>query len=112
MYHEKLCNTLTDIDDLLACFVTERIITISEEEVIKSSSTKPGKVQKLLLNISSPLKSGCTTGFDVMLKIMKERGTLPTQDLAKEIESLLGGVDSGIKIHQGEQLRGMLICVL
>lgn len=77
-----LCDTMTDIDDLLKHFVTEKIITISEEDEIKSFSVKSEKVRKLLLNISGPLKAGNTNGFYVMLKIMKEFGTKATQDLA------------------------------
>jgi len=77
-----LCNTMTDIDDLLKYFVTEKIITLNEEEEIKSSTTKSDKVRKLLLNISGPLKAGDKNGFYVMLKIMKDHGTKATQNLA------------------------------
>ena len=84
-YYAKLCDTMTDVDDLLKYFVSEKIIAKSEEEEIKSASTKLERVRKLLLNISGPLKAGDNKGFHIMLKIMKEHGTLTTQDLAEVI---------------------------
>ena len=51
-YYAKLCDTMTDIDDLLKYFVSEEIITISEEQEIKSSSER---VRNLLRYIAGPL---------------------------------------------------------
>jgi len=78
---------MTDIDVLLRYFVAEKIISTEEEESIKSCVTKPEKVQKLLLNISGPLKAGNDSGFNAMVKIMKKYGTMATQALAKDMES-------------------------
>lgn len=80
--YATLCNTMTDVDDLLKYFVTEKIITTNEEEKIKSRATKSDRVKALLLNISGPLQAGDKNGFCVMLRIMKKYGTKATQDLA------------------------------
>jgi len=85
--YAMLCNTMTDIDDLLKYFVSEEIITINEEERIKNCSTKSDKVRMLLLIISGPLQTGDKYGFYVMLKIMKKYGTKATQSLAELIKS-------------------------
>ena len=94
-----LCNTITDIDDLLKYFVAEKIITLNEEEKIKSSATKSDKVRKLLLNISGPLKAGNTNGFYTMLKIMKDRGTKATQNLATLLSSRITTKDEPLHEH-------------
>lgn len=99
-----LCNTMTDIDDLLKYFVTEEIITINEEEKIKNHITKSDKVRMLLLRISGPLQAGNKTGFYVMLKIMKKYGTRATQDLAEFLES--STIYSGER-RQDESLKSM-----
>jgi len=83
---------MTDIDDLLKYFVSENIITLNEE-VIRSSTTKSEKVRNLLLNISGPLKAGYTNGFYVMLKIMKDRGTRATQNLATFLTARINSID-------------------
>ncbi|XP_065918394.1 NACHT, LRR and PYD domains-containing protein 12-like isoform X2 [Dysidea avara] len=94
-----LCNTMTDIDDLLKYFVAEKIITLNEEEEIKSSATKSDKVQKLLLNISDLLKAGNNNGFYIMLKIMKDRGTKATQNLATLLSSRITTKDETLPEH-------------
>ncbi|XP_065918725.1 NACHT, LRR and PYD domains-containing protein 14-like [Dysidea avara] len=94
-----LCNTMTDIDDLLKYFVAEKIITLNEEEEIKSSATKSDKVRKLLLNISGPLKAGNNNGFYTMLKIMKDRGTKATQNLATFLSSRITTKDVPLHEH-------------
>jgi len=84
---------MTDIDVLLRYFVEEKIINTEEEQNLISCVTKPEKVRKFLLNILGPLESGNESGFDVMLKIMKEHGTVATQDLAKAMESRISSFD-------------------
>jgi len=91
-----LCNTMTDIDNLLKYFVTERIITMDEEEKIKQCVTRSDKVRMLLLNISGPLKAGNESGYYVMLKVMKKYGTDATQKLAVHMESCTEYRDSSI----------------
>jgi len=106
-----LCNVLTDIDDLLNYFVAGEIITIDENEAIKSCKTKPEKVQKFLENISNPLNVGITIGYDFMMKVMKERGTLPTKLLAEKMESCVDSKHRTTKMLQGTQLIGLFKCV-
>ena len=85
--HGKLQDTMIDVDNLVKYFVTENYITTNEEEKIKTCATNSEKVRVLLTNISGPLKAGYKEVFYDMLKIMKEHGTKPTQDLAKSMES-------------------------
>ena len=81
-----LCSTVTDIDDLLPYFVAEKIISITQQEVIiKKCDTKKDKVSELLSIISGPLKAGDIKGFYTMLRIMRTRGVDATVDLAKKI---------------------------
>jgi len=82
----SLCNTITDINELLRYFVTENIINGEQEEKIKTvCTTKSDKVSKLLLYISEPLESGESNGFYTMLQIMKTHGVEVTQHLADQI---------------------------
>ena len=83
--YPALCNTITDINELLEYFVKERIITIDQREEIKTCITKSEQVSKLLLNISGPLEASNTYGFYTMLEIMKTHGVNATQDLADHI---------------------------
>jgi len=84
--YASLCNTITDINELLKYFVTENIISMDQEEVIKTSCvTKSDKVSTLLLHISCPLESGDSNGFYTMLQIMKTYGVDATQRLADQI---------------------------
>ena len=90
-YYPKLCNTLTDIDNLLPHFVQEKVITTNDlEEVnVTTPSTKKLKVQKLMTHISGPLRAGNTEVFYIMLRIMEEYGHHATQQLADQIRKSL-----------------------
>jgi len=84
--YASLCNIITDVNELLKYFVTENIISMDQEEVIKTSCvTKSDKVSTLLLHISHPLESGDSNGFYTMLQIMKICGVDATQRLADQI---------------------------
>ena len=84
--YASLCNTITDINQLLKYFVTENIINMGQEEEIKTScATNSDKVSTLLLHISRPLESGDSKGFYTMLQIMKTYGIDATQCLADQI---------------------------
>lgn len=85
--YASLCNAMTDINDLLKYFVTEKIITMDEQEEIRACITKSEKVSKLLINISGPLAAGDSKGFYTMLMIMKTYGTDATRRLADHIIS-------------------------
>ena len=78
----SLCNTLTDISNLLPFFVQEKIISTNDLEEVNSAVTTTKKVEKLLSHISGPLTAGDTKGFHKMLAIMKEHGNRSTKDLA------------------------------
>ena len=93
-HYSKLCDTLTDIRNLLPHFVTEKIIKSDDEEEISALTTSSQKVQKLLRHISGPLKAGHTRGFYTMLKIMEIYGTQATQELASQMNNSLSS--SGI----------------
>ena len=83
--YASLCDAVTDINELLKYFVTEKIITLNQQEEIKSCNTQSERVTKLLLNISGPLEAGDINGFYTMLSIMKTHGVNATQQLADHI---------------------------
>ena len=87
----KLCDTLTDIENLLPHFVDENVIKFGDLEEINAvvPSTKKHKVQKLMVHISGPLEAGNTEVFYIMLRIMEEHGHLATQQLAEEMRTSL-----------------------
>ena len=80
--YASLCDTITDINELLKYFVTEKIITAEQEEEIKTHTIRSYRVSQLLLIISGPLKAGDSNGFYTMLQIMKTHGVDATQRLA------------------------------
>ena len=81
-HYSSLCNTLTDINNLLPYFVQEKIINANDIEEINAIVTKRQRVENLLSHISGPLTAGNARGFHTMLTIMKEHGTQTTKDLA------------------------------
>ena len=90
-HYAKLCDTLTDIDNLLPHFVEEKVITINDVDEINAivPSTKKHKVQKLMTHISGPLTAGNTEVFYTMLRIMEDHGHQATQQLANQIRRSL-----------------------
>jgi len=114
--YAMLCNTITDIDNLMKYFVVERIIAANEaEEITSSTLIKSEKVKKLLINVSGPLRAGDKNGFYVMLKIMKTCGIKATQNLANHILGRVSyddivGVDIA-DVSQEEQINSLLPCV-
>lgn len=104
-YHEKICQAVTDINDLLKYFVQERIITIDEDENIRDITAKAEKVKQLLLHISGPLITGDNYGFYTMLSIFKNYGVKASQNLAKRIELELKSTVT-TDLHSREQLKG------
>ena len=111
-HYAMLCNTMTDIDDLLKYFVAEKIITLNEEDKIKRCATKSDKVQMLLSNISGPLTAGDTTGLLFMLKTMNDHGTVATQNLAKQIESRIANLSSSHESKLPDEHPKSLFCIL
>ena len=93
-HYSSLCNTLTDVDDLLCYFVQEKIINPSDVEEINATVTRSKKVQTLLAKISGPLSAGDTRGFHTLLTIMKEHGLQSTKDLAVEISHKIASSNS------------------
>ena len=86
-HYSSLCNTLTDINNLLPFFVQEKIINVSDVEEINVIVATPKKVEKLLSYISGPLTVGDTKGFCMMLTIMKKHGNQSTKDLAVKMSN-------------------------
>ena len=84
-----LYNTIANINDLLInWFLEEKIFTINEEQTV-AITTASAKVQLLLQKISTLLKAGNSTGFYIMLKVMKEHGDKGAQTLADHIMNTL-----------------------
>lgn len=90
-HYSSLCNTLTDINNLLPFFVQEKIINANDIEEINAIVTIPKKVEKLLSHISGPLTAGDARGFDTMLTIMKEHGSQSTKHLALKMSCEMTG---------------------
>ena len=88
-YYSKLCDTLTDIDEILPECVTEHIISIDFKEEIKDISSTRKKVEKLLDHMAGPVKAGYTDTLLVFLKIMKKQHRQSTRQLANELERAL-----------------------
>ena len=96
VHYAMLCNTLTDINNLLPHFVVENVIDVDTLEEINAAipATAKFKVQKLMTHISGPLTAGYTEIFYTMLRIMEQYGHLATQQLANQIrKSLLATSD-------------------
>jgi len=92
--YAALCNTITDINNLLKYFVQEDIIGLDEEEEIKHTVTKVNKVQKLLSHISGPLRAENADGFYILLNIMKKYGVKATKELSKSLLAKLESADT------------------
>ena len=90
-HYPMLCDTLTDVDNLLPHFVQKRVIKTDDLEEINATvpSTKKHKVQKLIMHVSGPLRAGNTEMFYTMLRIMEEYGHQATQQLAEQIRKSL-----------------------
>ena len=100
-HYSKLCDTLTDVDNLLPRFVQEKVMTTNDLEEISTiiPSTKKHKVEKLLTHISGPLRAGNTKVFNIMLRIMEEYGHQATKQLADQIRKSLS---VAIKLDYGK----------
>ena len=98
--YSALCDTLTDIDNLLKRFVSAEVIKPGDLEKINAVVTKSKKVEELLSHIYGPLEAGDTKGFQKMLTIMEEYGSQSTKDLAVKMKSELRTFDSKV-LHEG-----------
>jgi len=87
-YYADLTNILF-ITDLSPEFVTEGIISIHEEEIIRITPTTREKAIKFLRVISSHLEIGHTKSFSSMLDIMENKGTIAIAELALKIKAEL-----------------------
>ena len=85
-HYSKLCDTLTDVNNLLPYFVQEKIISVSDHQEIIAIVPLKGKVQKLMEYIAGPLQHGDVEGFLIMLDIMENHGNKATQQLAEQIK--------------------------
>ena len=89
-YYSKLTSVLQV--DLCPHFVTDNIITISDQdEIIKIAATSRKAAVIMVLNtISLPLSTGYTTSFYKMLEIMQQQGNDAAQHLSGEILNKVG----------------------
>ena len=98
-HYSQLCDTLTDVDNLLPHFVQHGVISTNDLEEISAivPSTKKQKVQKLMIHISGPLKAGNTEVLYTMLRIMEEHGHHATRHLADQIRKSLTATNESSK---------------
>ena len=94
-YYPKLCNTMTDIENLLKYFVQRNIIKSEDQDVICSNNKSSDKVRAFLKYISGPLQGGNEEGFHIMLNIMEKHGVEATKKLSKELKTTLEQQVSG-----------------
>ena len=87
--YPKLISTLTDVDNLLAYCVQEKIIAFPEVDQIRYTKGQPDKVKSLLKHIYDPLEGGNGYGFYKFLDVMKSEGKQATKDLAHSMERSL-----------------------
>ena len=96
--YSALVDTLKNTD-LYRYFVSEEIITLAENEELSAEVIPIKKVEILLRKISSPLESGHTKSFYVMLEIMASYGNRATKELSRNInETIHGSVSDDGKI--------------
>ena len=88
--YSALVDTLKTTD-LSRYFVSEEVITLADKEEISAESNPTEKVEMMLSKISSPLQSGHTKSFYVMLKVMASYGNRATKELARNINDTLHG---------------------
>ena len=96
-HYSQLCDTLTDVENLLQHFVQHRVITSNDLEEISATVPLRRKVQKLLMHISGPLRAGNTEVFYTMLRIMEECGHQATRQLADQIRKSFSATDKSGK---------------
>jgi len=86
--YSSLVNTLKTTD-LYRYFVSEEIITLAENDEISAESNPNKKVEVLLRKVSSPLESGLTKSFYMMLEVMASYGNTATKELARKVNEML-----------------------
>jgi len=94
-YYPKLCNTMTDIKNLLQYFVQKNIIKLEDQDTIGSEIKSCDQVKAFLKHISGPLQGGNTEIFYTMLDIMEVNGVEATKQLANELKITLKQQFSG-----------------
>ena len=93
-HYSKLQNILP-INNLSGHFVSERIITFEEEQVIQQTVVQSQAASIVLRKIANSLKAGHTRSFDKLLSIMKDHGGLSCEELANQIRGELSKNTSG-----------------
>ena len=71
------------ISSLSAHFVSKQVITIEDEEMIHQTPTDKAKL--FLWKLESPLKSGITGAFYVMLDVMDQHGNMAVKSVATKL---------------------------
>ena len=90
----KLQNVLP-IKNLSGHFVSERIITFEEEQVIQQTVVQSQVASIFLRKIANSLKAGSTRSFDKLLTIMRDHGGLDCEELANQISGELSENTTG-----------------
>ena len=90
-YYSKLIDILPAID-LSHYFVSDKIITLEDYDMIIRSTTPQEAAKVLLDKVSSQLQSGSSTIFNKMLLIMDHHGVATAKELSQEIRSELFAV--------------------
>ena len=85
--------TITDIiNPVVKCLVDNEHLTVEEEKQITAITITSEIIDSLLIKILGLLKAGNSTGFYMMLQIMKKHGGKATQALADHINHIINGL--------------------
>lgn len=77
-------------------FVSERIISFEEEQIIQQTAGQTQAASLVLRKVASSLQAGQTIIFDKLLSIMKNHGGLSCEELANQIRGELSKNTTGI----------------
>ena len=97
-HYAQLCYTMVDINNLLPCFVQEKLIKVGDLEEINAKERTKDKVIKLLHFIDGPLQAGSIECFYTLLRIMEHHGTVSTAELASKMR---GCINVGQSVTSG-----------
>lgn len=94
-YYSSIVNSLS-AKTLSPFFVTENIISTTDESVILNTPVKTIAASLLLSNISSELKAGINECFYKFLDITEQHGSIDSKDVITAIRKKLQSEDKGI----------------
>ena len=93
-HYSKLQNTLP-VKNLSGRFVSERIISFEEEQIIQQTVGQSQAASIVLRKIANSLQAGQKRNFVKLLIIMKDHGGLSCEELANQMREELSENTTG-----------------